>query len=381
MTAHVTMPTDAVAAVTHADPYPYYADLVARRPLDRDERLGLWVASSAEVVTAVLTDARCRVRPAAEPVPRALVDAPAGEIFRRLVRQNDGAHHAALKPAITATLDALSPARVNAASRACARTLVTMLRPQTSGAALDEFIVALAPTVVAALLGVAEDARPDVVEWTRAFVGGIAPGATPAAVAGGHAAASRLLDLGRGLVSPDGLVGALASHAGATDAVIANALGFLSQSYDATAGLIGNALVALARHPVLADAARLPDVVREVVRHDAPVQNTRRFVAEDATIGGHAMKEGDVILVVLAAANRDAAANPDPARFDVERRAPRTFTFGVGPHACPGALLASTIAIAGVAALLEAGVTLERLADGVAYRPSANARVPRFGDA
>jgi hypothetical protein len=37
-------PPDAIAAVTHPDPYPYYADLVRRSPLYRDDTLGLWVA-------------------------------------------------------------------------------------------------------------------------------------------------------------------------------------------------------------------------------------------------------------------------------------------------------------------------------------------------
>jgi hypothetical protein len=41
-------PDDPLAAVTHPDPYPYYADLVAHRPLYCDATLGLWVASSAD---------------------------------------------------------------------------------------------------------------------------------------------------------------------------------------------------------------------------------------------------------------------------------------------------------------------------------------------
>ena len=65
----MSWPQDPIAAVTHPDPYPYYADLVARRPLYRDDALQLWVASSAAAVTAVLASDLCRVRPPAEPVP------------------------------------------------------------------------------------------------------------------------------------------------------------------------------------------------------------------------------------------------------------------------------------------------------------------------
>ena len=82
------------------------------------------------------------------------------------------------------------------------------------------------------------------------------------------------------------------------------------------------------------------------------------------------MKGGDAILVILAAANRDPSVNPRPSRFDVGRAEPQTFTFGLGPHACPGAALATTIAVAGVDALITAGVDVDALAEGVTYRGS-----------
>jgi cytochrome P450 len=254
------------------------------------------------------------------------------------------------------------------------------LAPHASRRGLDAFAVRLAPTVVATLLGTPAPAVPAVVDAVGDFVAGIAPGASAEALDRGKRAAADLLARGAALASGDGLLAALARGASgqARETVVANALGFLSQAYDATAGLIGNTLLALARHPELRDPALAALVVTEVARHDAPVQNTRRFVAEDVVIGDQAMQAGDAVLVVLAAANRDPAANPDPARFDVERRAPRSFTFGLGPHACPGATLATTIAAAGVTEFLAAGGTVARLADGVRYRPSVNARIPGF---
>ena len=374
------LPAHPVAAVTHAHPYPYYAALVARRPLHRDDGLGLWVAAGAAAVTAVLTSETARVRPVAEPVPSAIVGSPAGEIFGRLVRQNDGARHAPLKRAVSASLDALAPARLAALSRTCARSLVTTLTPHAHRRGLDDFMHQLAPSVVASLLGAPDASIPDLVRWTGEFVAGIAPGASAEALERGKRAAGHLLEVGETLASADGLVATLARHAPdqSADAVVANALGFLSQAYDATAGLIGNTLLALARDRELRDPALVPRVVIEVARHDAPVQNTRRFLAADVVIDDQTLKAGDAVLVVLAAANRDPAANPDPARFDIERRAPRSFTFGLGAHACPGAILATTIAAAGVTEFLTAGGTVDRLADDIRYRPSPNARIPIF---
>ncbi|HKQ92753.1 MAG TPA: cytochrome P450, partial [Blastocatellia bacterium] len=167
------------------------------------------------------------------------------------------------------------------------------------------------------------------------------------------------------------------------DAIVANGIGFLSQAYDATAGLIGATLLALASRPEIrdqvgADPELLSPVIQEVLRYDSPVQNTRRFLAEDGIVAGEKMKAGDAILVILAAANRDPSVNPNPERFDIFRKERRIFSFGVGAHACPGEALATTIAKAGVERLIASGVVLEGLNETITYRASANARIPIF---
>jgi cytochrome P450 len=186
-----------------------------------------------------------------------------------------------------------------------------------------------------------------------------------------------------------GLLWALAREAGRLgcderDVIIANAIGLLFQPYEATAGLIGNTLLALNRNRglrqlVAAEPDLLRDVILEVLRYDSPVQNTRRFVGEDGIVAEHPMKAGDTILVVLAAANRDPAANPNPEQFEMNRKGRRTFTFGVGAHACPGETLAVAIAKAGVEHLIASGVAYGLITDPARYRASANTRVPLLG--
>jgi cytochrome P450 len=355
-------PRDPVSAATHPDPYPYYRELVARRPLHRDEALGLWVAASAAMVTAVLTGERGRVRPPGEPVPPALVGTAVGEIFGQLVRMNDGPAHASLKPAIAHALARFDGHRVADEARRWAEQLARELRPDADLARVADFAFRLPVYVVASLLGVPGDLLPRTAASVDDFVRALAPGATADQVRSGAAAAEALLDaVGRS----DGTMAA-------------NRVGFLSQAYDATAGLIGNTLVALARHPAAARAA-LGAVVREVVRHDPPVQNTRRFVARDGDVAGQPMREGDAVLVLLAAANHDPAANPAPERFEPGRRERRVFTFGAGVHACPGEALAVAIAEAGVHRLLESGLEPARLLDSLRYRASVNTRIPLFG--
>jgi cytochrome P450 len=383
------LPPDPIAAVTHPDPYPYYADLVASRPLYRDEALGLWVASSAEAVTAVLTSDLCRVRPPAEPVPKALLGSPAAEIFRHLVRMNDGPGHCPFKAAVSAALGSIDPARAAERSREWAGRIVVGIGPKADPGRLANFAFHLPVYVVATLLGVPEDDLPQTALWMSRFVPSLAPGCRPEPLERGKEAAGHLLDLFRGLLAEsrtDGLLADLAREARRVgreeeSVIAANGIGFLFQAHDATAGLIGNTLIALASNGdasehVTADAGLLGQAIQETLRYDPPVQNTRRFVARDGVVAGQEMKEGDGILVVLAAANRDPAANPNPDRFDLFRKDRRTVTLGAGLHACPGESLATTIAQAGIERLLLAGLDLERFAENRAYRVSVNGRIP-----
>lgn len=350
----------------------------------------MWVATSAQAASAVLRSELCRVRPAAEPVPAALRDSPAGEIFRRLVRMNDGQNHCPLKQAVSATLLAIDKTVVGAQSAHWAKVLCDTLEPQNEAAHISAFAFHLPVYVVASLLGVQQQQLKQCAVWVNDFVRGIAAGADATQIARGKLAAGNLLEMFHAVLArqQDGLLHALARATqgfGPTDkdAVVANGIGFLSQAYEATAGLIANTLLALARQPELREqlAARpalMSAVIQEVLRADPPIQNTRRYVSADGMVAGQAMKAGDAILVVLAAANRDPAANPLPDRFDLFRPHGQSFTFGLATHACPGAALAAMIAQAGVAQLLMAGIDLAPLPGMVRYRPSANARTPEF---
>ena len=391
--ASLPFPPDPIAAVRHADPYPYYADLLAKKPLYRDAALGVWVASSAKAVTAVLTSERCRVRPPIEQVPKELSGSAAGEIFRHLVRMNDGRGHCPFKQAVlaaTGSIDIIEAARQSCKS---ARYLSGKLMPQVDRRRLLDFAFELPVYVVASLLGIPQIKLAQTALWIGDFVRCLAQGSSCEQMTRGKLAAEHLLELvGSRFVnqqgSPASLLAALGREAmrvGLEDAsvVSANAIGFITQAYEATAGLIGNTLLTLATHGELRELVRaepnlLGDVVREVARYDPPIQNTRRFVAESGIVAGQEMKESEAILVVLAAANRDPAANPFPAQFDIFRKTGRNFTFGVGVHRCPGEALATTIAKAGIQELLHLGIDPDTLADSVSYRASANARIPVF---
>ncbi|GAB2867227.1 cytochrome p450 oxidoreductase [Pseudoduganella ginsengisoli] len=367
---------DAIAAVTHDQPYPYYAQLAARPGLHYDEQLRLWLAADPATVMEVMTHAACRVRPVAEPVPAAIAAGAAGFVFGELVRMNDGVRHAAPKMALQRALAALDHALVQ---RTAWETAVALAEhhPVHTAAGLADWQFAVPVQTVAHLLGFADTAR--VADWMSEFVACLSPLSSAAQLERAHGAAQALLDSLRMLVQTSvprpgsllALVLAEAEMAGwnKADAILANVAGLLSQTYEATAGLIGNAIVALvrgARHD--GDLAAL---VRHVLRDDPPIHNTRRFVAEAAHIGGADVQPGQAILVLLAAAGKAAAVSAPEAQG---AGAP-LYAYGHGAHVCPGQGLSQSIACAALGALLARG-PLPPLA--WRYRPSVNARIPLF---
>jgi len=130
----------------------------------------------------------------------------------------------------------------------------------------------------------------------------------------------------------------------------------LIAGHETTVNLIANAILALLRHPdqwsaLCADPQRVSAVVEETLRYDPPVQLSSRIAADDIVIGDTTVPKGDIMMLLLAAANHDPSAVDRPDEFDPDREGVRHLGFGKGPHFCLGAPLAR----------LEAAVTLSKL--------------------
>ncbi|MFI6236671.1 cytochrome P450 [Micromonospora sp. NPDC050784] len=121
-------------------------------------------------------------------------------------------------------------------------------------------------------------------------------------------------------------------------AVRANLIGLLVQASDATAGLIGAAahhLLPPAALPVPTTAGTA-DLLAEVLRLDPPVRATRRVTVDGVRLGGQDLPAGSRVLLRFDAANRDAQAFTEPARFQPGRPGAGLLTFGTGERGCPG---------------------------------------------
>jgi cytochrome P450 len=120
----------------------------------------------------------------------------------------------------------------------------------------------------------------------------------------------------------------------------------LAAGFETTVNLLGNGIRMLLDNPehlrTLSQRPELwPNAVEEILRLESPVQLTARIALNDTEIAGHPVSQGELVVVYVAAANRDPAVFADPNAFDIERdNAGKHLAFSGGRHFCLGAALA-----------------------------------------
>ena len=129
------------------------------------------------------------------------------------------------------------------------------------------------------------------------------------------------------------------------DEVLATCILLLTAGHETTANLIGNGVLALMQHPdqlhlLQRDPALIKPAIEEILRFECPAKIVGRTNLIDRQLGGHTIRAGQRVLVLLGAANRDPEQFRDPECFDITRTPAPHLAFGAGPHFCLGAALA-----------------------------------------
>lgn len=141
------------------------------------------------------------------------------------------------------------------------------------------------------------------------------------------------------------------------DEMVAMVFLLLFAGHETTTHLISGSVYELLRNPALRDWleedwSRAGLAVEEFLRFISVVQFTKpRFVRKDIELGGIRLKRGEKIMPMLAAANLDPQANPDPEKLDLARKPNRHLAFGTGIHFCLGHQLARLEGVCGLKAL------------------------------
>ncbi|MCA9502130.1 MAG: cytochrome P450 [Spirochaetaceae bacterium] len=115
---------------------------------------------------------------------------------------------------------------------------------------------------------------------------------------------------------------------------------------ETTRHVMTGGLELLIKHPdqkrkLIEDPSKIAVAVEEMLRLVSPILNMNRTLTRDTTLHGEKLREGDRVLLLYQAGNRDDRIFADPDRFDVERWPNRHVAFGgYGVHHCLGAALA-----------------------------------------
>lgn len=292
---------------------------------------------------------------AAPPVPE--VARPFMELARKFIVHRDPPDHTRIRNLLRGSFSPGSAERMRPRITEIAHALLDRVVEKGEMEAISDYAFPLPVTVISEILGVPEEGRPILSAASRAFQAVDLRTSEETWRRAGDAVRTTREYLGdliaeRRRRPRDDVMTLLVKACDESgeiseDELMANVcfIFVAGAGFETTTGLIGSGIHALLQHPdqrarLMADPALIRPAVDEFLRYESPVQLTNRNVIEDFELDGHPIRAGDSVLAVLAAANRDPEAFPDPDRLDVGRRGKAHDAFGVGIHFCLGGPLA-----------------------------------------
>lgn len=348
------------------DPYPTYARLRDEHPVawgstPAQGYAGFWFVSRYADVAGGLKDNRfgreiARVMPedAFPPIPEA--HRPLYAMLSDWMLFKDPPVHARLRR-IAAPVFAL---RSVLAMRPRIEALIgaAMARIPERGAfdIVSDFSSPLSIDIVSDLMGVPESEHPLIRGWVREITLSLDLVRTPERIDAGSRRAGELIAYFDRLVAehrraPRGNLLSLLieAHDGGSflsnHELLASCVLFLFAGHEASSLLIGNGLLALARHPdqwtALCDGrVGAKSTVSELLRYDSPQQIAFRHALENVVLQGVEIRKGQTVGFGLGSANRDPRVFPAADLLDLAREETRHLAFGAGIHTCAGSSLA-----------------------------------------
>jgi cytochrome P450 len=257
---------------------------------------------------------------------------------------------------------------------------------------IDQLAYPLPVTVIADMLGVPPHDWPRFRQWSSALVAGLDPVPVfePERTAAFLAAREGLTGYLKGVVAErrrepcDDLISRLIAVEEQGDALSEQELItmlnlLLVAGHETTVNLLGNGVLALLRNPEqLALLRERPELiesgVEELLRWDSPVQLTGRVALAELELDGREVRPGEMLLVLLGAANRDPEQFEEPHRLDLARDPNSHLGFGYGLHYCLGAPLARLETAIALSRLLDRRARIELAGDQPRWRPNLMGR-------
>ena len=376
------MAFDPFDPVVLADPYPAYAETRETEGLTHLPLLDAWLVSRHEDVVAVLRQARLYSSARGMGDLVAMAFAPDEQrAAPRLLILEDPPVHTALRRMVAR---GFTPSRIAVAEPTIAdiarRNVADLVERGSDGELMRDLAMPFPVRVIAELLGIPPERFEEFRSWSDVIVKAFSITPDPAGAEVAIAAINgffaevvdeRRTDPGDDLVSLLVRAGGEGEDPLSLDELVNFCILLLIAGNETTTNLLGNALLVLLDRPDLearlrADRTLIAPFVEEVLRFDSPVQSLFRGLSAPATLAGVDLPEGARLMVLLGAANRDAARYEAADEVRIDRFAgasPDHVAFGSGIHLCLGAPLAR----------LEARVALDALLDATSALRSAGA--------
>ena len=343
------------------DPHATWRSLRASDPVYRSRVFGAWICTRYDDVLHVLRDRSFTTDRSASPAMRFVTRmARRDPSFSALIERNlltiDGDDHRRLRGLVSKAFTPRRIERLRPKLQAVVDDLLDRAAERGEMEVVRDLAHPLPVIAIAELLGVPAADRERFRAWSTELVQLLDPfqgrgGARPMMQAAHEIFAYFRPLLAERRVHPrDDLLSAML--AAEQDGERLDELDLLSLSslllvagHETTSNLIGNAVISLLRFPderkrLRDDPGLLGSAVDEFLRFESPIQLTDRCVVEDCEIGGKPIRRGQMVAVVLQAANRDPARFADPDRLDLGRTDNHHLAFGQGNHFCLGSQLA-----------------------------------------
>ena len=381
-----------------ADPYPYYRRLLDEGTVSMSDEYGFVMVAGYDDIARLLRDPRLSSDDRNAGAHRTLVDAgllrseDLEQLDRRSFLRRDPPDHTRLRALVSRVF---TPRRVEELRLIVQRMVDEAIDRAAAGGRMDliaDLAYPLPVTVISRLLGVPAEDHLRLRSWSRAQLccSFEASGLQLAdqqerncmvqsdlTVYFDELIQRRRREPGADLLSA---LLALADEGDqlTLDEVNSTARLLLVGGHETTVSLIANGMLALQRNPDQLDLLRRrPELaeaaVEEILRYDPPFQFVTRIALQDLEVGGYAVPRGAVLVLLLAAGNRDGSRFPEPDRLLVTRTDNHHLGFGAGAHFCLGAPLARLQGRVALATLARRLVEPQLEVDPPAYLESVHA--------
>lgn len=221
---------------------------------------------------------------------------------------------------------------------------------------LTAFADIIPVTIIARMIGIPEEMGPQLLAWSHDYVKMYMFGRTREDELAADRASKEFADYVRTVIAErranprDDLLTHMITteHKGlhlTEDELISTTIVLLNAGHEATVHQIGNSVRVILESgadpsSLFIDEKTTERTVEECLRICAPVHIFQRFALEETEVDGVALKRGDVISLILAAANLDPLKFEQPLAFRPDRAEAPNLSFGAGIHFCIGAPLA-----------------------------------------